>query len=100
MRRVSALILALVLAVGPAMAQPAHPAEPPPPLLLPNPPDIVREGARRILEGIRRLVDQMPMFEAPRVTPEGDIILKRIRPLAPEGEEAKTPEGSHEGVDL
>lgn len=100
MSRASILILALILAAGPVLAQPAEPL----PLPLPGPqapsaPDMLREGARRILEGIRRLVDQMPMFEPPRITPEGDIILKRIRPF-PEGEEAKTPDTPHEGVEL
>jgi hypothetical protein len=93
------LILALTLAASPVLAQPLEPS-PPPGLQAPGAPDMLREGARRVLEGIRRLVDQMPMFEPPRLTPEGDIILKRIRPF-PEGEEAKSPETSpHEGVDL
>jgi hypothetical protein len=97
MTRVPALALALILAAGPASAQPAEPA--PPLSLSPVPPDIVRESARRFLEGVRRLIDQMPMFEAPHVTPEGDIIIRRVRPF-PEGEEARSSEPPHEGVDL
>ena len=96
MLRVVALVLALVFA-GPVSAQPTEPYVPP---QVPNAPDIVTESARRILEGIRRLIDRMPMFEPPRVTPEGDIILKRIRPAFPEADEAKTGEPDHEGVDL
>ncbi|MBM3545886.1 MAG: hypothetical protein FJX54_02945 [Alphaproteobacteria bacterium] len=100
MSRAPALILAFALAAAPVSAQQS---EPPPPLSLeaPSAPDIISEGARRILEGIRRLVDQMPMFEPPRVTPEGDIILKRIRPTFPEGEEARTGgQPAHEGLEL
>lgn len=91
MTRASALLLTLLLGGAPALAEEPAPA---------NPPDIMREGARRILDGIRRLVEQMPMFEPPRVTPEGDIILKRLRPPLTEGEEAKNREPEPGGVDL
>lgn len=91
MTRVPVLILTLLLGAGPVLAEQPAP---------PNPPDLMREGARRILEGIRRLVEQMPMFEPPRVTPEGDIILKRIRPPAQEGEEARVPQPEPGAVDL
>lgn len=91
MTRALVLLLTLLLAAQPALAEQPAP---------PTPPDIMRETARRVLDGIRRLVDQMPMFEAPRVTPEGDIILKRLRPPAPDGEEAKVPPPETGGVDL
>jgi hypothetical protein len=98
MIRVPTLILALALAGGPALAQQTEPVPPALPQV-PTAPDMIREGARRILDGIRRLVDQMPMFEPPRITPEGDIILKRIRPLYPEAEDARSaPPG--EGLEL
>ena len=96
MLRVVALVLALAFAV-PVSAQPTEPYAPP---QVPTAPDIVAESARRILEGIRRLIDRMPMFEPPRMTPEGDIILKRIRPPFPEADEAKTDDSGHDGVDL
>ncbi len=91
MTRVPVLLLTLFLGAQPALAEQPAP---------PSPPDIMREGARRLLDGIRRLVEQMPMFEAPRVTPEGDIILKRLRPPPPEGEEAKTREPETGGLEL
>lgn len=92
MTRVPVLILTILLGAGPALAEEQPMSQ--------SPPDLMREGARRILDGIRRLVEQMPMFEAPRVTPEGDIILKRLRPPPPEGEEAKTREPETGGLDL
>jgi len=95
---IRALILALLVAAGPALGQQTE-ALPPPFPQAPAAPDMIREGARRILDGIRRLVEQMPMFEPPRMTPEGDIILKRIRPLYPEAEDARS-EPSHEGLEL
>jgi hypothetical protein len=95
MIRAAVLALAIALAAAPAPAQTTDPDPP-----APSPPDIMREGARRILDGIRRLVEQMPMFEPPRLTPEGDIILRRIRPVFPEGEKASAPESGHDGVDL
>lgn len=97
MARVSVLVLAFVLSAGSVSAQPVEPYASP---QAPSGPDIVSESARRILEGIRRLIDRMPMFEAPRVTPEGDIILRRIRPPLPELDEARTPEAAGEGMDL
>jgi hypothetical protein len=97
MLRVVALVLALAFA-APVSAQP--PEAPYAPPQVPSAPDIVAESARRILEGIRRLIDRMPMYEAPRMTPEGDIILKRIRPPFPEADEAKTGDSAHDGVDL
>lgn len=94
MPRVPVVVLAAALAVSPALAQPS--SEPYP---IPNAPNIVEESARRIVEGIRRLLDRMPVYEAPRFTPEGDIILKRIPPPVLDGEEAKSID-SHDGVDL
>ncbi len=91
MTRIPVLLLTLFLGAQPALAEQPAP---------PTPPDLMRESARRILDGIRRLVEQMPMFDAPRFTPDGDIILRRLRPPAPEGEEAKTREPETGGLDL
>ena len=92
MTRVAALILALTLASGPVFAE-----EPLP--LPPSSPDIIGETSRTFMKGLRRLVDQIPMYEPPRVTSDGDIILKRIHPPTVDGEEARAP---HEtgGVEL
>lgn len=92
MNRAVVFALALALAGGPALAE-----EPP---SLPLSPDIVEETARTFFKGLRRLVDQIPMFEPPRVTSEGDIILKRIRPPASDGEEAKAPRDTGGGIEL
>ncbi|MBM3533360.1 MAG: hypothetical protein FJX60_10045 [Alphaproteobacteria bacterium] len=93
------LVIAALLATGPALAQQQVETVPRPSPEAPSAPDMIREGARRILDGIRRLVEQMPMFEPPRITPEGDIILKRIKPLYPEAEDARS-EPSREGLEL
>jgi hypothetical protein len=94
--RLSVLVLVLLLGVGAARAQQPDPPAPPPPM-----PDIVGENFLRFLKGLRRLVEQVPLYEAPRVTPEGDIILRRIRPpsAVPEGDEARIAH-EHDGVDL
>ena len=81
MSPVFAFLLALSLCIGAARAEPVDPAPPAP--------DIVGEDFRQFLQGLRRLVDQIPMFEAPRITAEGDILLKRIHPPAADGEAAK-----------
>jgi hypothetical protein len=91
MVRLSMLLLAAVLFAGAARAEPPDPAPPAP--------DIVGENIRRFLHGLRRLIDQVPMFEAPRITPDGDILLRRIHPPAPDADEAKVPH-EHDGVDL
>jgi hypothetical protein len=93
--RLVTLVLALVLAVGAAQAEQPDPLAPPPL------PDIVGENVRRFLKNLRRLVEQVPMFEAPRITPEGDIILRRIRPPspAPDTDEARIAH-DHDGLDL
>ena len=50
---------------------------------------LLREGADKLLRAIERMIETMPVYELPEITPEGDIILRR-RP-APEPPPRRTP---------
>ncbi len=42
-----------------------------------------------IIEGLRRMIDDLPLYEAPEILDNGDIIIRRKRP---EEEQAKPPD--------
>lgn len=74
------LILALVLLAAPAAADERARAE-----------DLAREGAGKLMRALELLLDSIPRYEAPRVAPNGDIVIPRApreqrRPQARPGE--------------
>ena len=47
----------------------------------PNDPErMIREGAQRILEGVREFIDRIPQYAAPEFLPNGDIIIRKLPP--------------------
>lgn len=43
----------------------------------------IDEAINRALERLERLIEDTPMYEAPVITPDGDIIIRRKRPDRP-----------------
>ncbi len=79
--KVAGLVLAL------ALAAPSYAEE------RPSPGDLVREGMEQIVEALRQMVDKIPLYEAPEILDNGDIIIRRKRP-AKEQPEPPDDEGS------
>ncbi len=66
--KVAGLVLAL------ALAAPSYAEE------RPLPGDLAREGMEQIVEALRQMVDKIPLYEAPEILDNGDIIIRRKRP--------------------
>lgn len=71
--------------------------------------DLMERGARQLLEGLmeeleprlkdlRERIGDLNAYEAPEILPNGDIIIRRKKPLDPELEDLPVPEG--EGIEL
>ncbi len=46
------------------------------------PADSALEKLQQIIEGLRRMIDELPLYEAPEILENGDIIIRRKRPGA------------------
>ncbi|CAK0753850.1 conserved exported hypothetical protein [Azospirillaceae bacterium] len=46
-----------------------------------SPHDQTVQGLELMMLGLRRMIEQVPFYGPPELTPEGDIILRRIQPL-------------------
>ena len=57
-----------------------------------TPGDLALEKLEQIIEGLRRMIDELPLYESPEVLDNGDIIIRRKRP----GEERPAPENEDE----
>ena len=42
--------------------------------------ELIEEGARKIIEGIEILIESIPVYGAPRIEENGDIIIPRRHP--------------------
>lgn len=38
------------------------------------------DAVERAIDSLEKLIDRMPMYEAPEVTPDGDIIIRKRKP--------------------
>jgi len=65
----------------------AYPPPPPPfpfPIPFPDPAarDLLLDGADKLIRALERMIQTLPTYDAPIITPEGDIVIKR-RPAPP-----------------
>ena len=98
--RMSALALALGFSVLAGAAGPA-------PVLAQDAPNadeaerLAREGLDRILQALGLLLQTIPQYAPPEVQPNGDILIRRLNPKAPEETAPDQPEETNEdGTDL
>ena len=68
-------LTALVLWAGTAAAETKAQKEPE---------QMIREGAERIMDGVRQFIDRLPRYLPPELLPNGDIIIRREK-RAPNG---------------
>lgn len=104
-RRLSTLLILAVLwavPVGaadtpapPPSARPATPPATPPAAPSPDTPgEQARRGLDLLMKALEGLARQMPLYAPPEVTPEGDIIIRRLdrnRPPPPESPSPGSP---------
>ena len=88
MRRMSIpLAVATLLAVPALAADSTGPAEP-------TPGEQAKQGFELLLKALEGWIRQLPSYAPPEVTPEGDIIIRRLdrnRPAPPEPPPAAPP---------
>jgi hypothetical protein len=77
--RASLLALALTFAAAPALADEAKPQA--------EVERLVREAARKLVLALSAMLQSIPQYEMPEVLPNGDIIIRRKLPPAPEPDE-------------
>jgi hypothetical protein len=82
MRRISVLLAAAMMLAAPALA-----ADPPKDTVPPaTPTEQAKQGFDLLLKALEGWIRQFPTYAAPEVTPEGDIIIRRLdrtRPAPP-----------------
>ncbi len=79
--KVAGLVLAL------ALAAPSYAAE------RPSPGDLALERMEQIVEALRQMLDKIPLYEAPEILDNGDILIRRKwpaeeKPEPPDDEDA------------
>lgn len=75
------LVLAGALWAGPGGAADTPPppgAAPPPPGAPSTPGEQARQGVELLMKALEGWVRQVPLFAPPEVTPEGDIVIRRL----------------------
>lgn len=84
-RLLPSIVAGPLIVMGALWAVPAGAAETPPPPGTTPPPgapstpgDQARQGLDLLMKALEGWVRQVPMFAAPEVTPEGDIIIRRL----------------------
>ncbi|UEM22625.1 hypothetical protein JL100_007715 [Skermanella mucosa] len=72
---ISMLCVSAMLAVTPVAAEPAVP-----PQREPSGTDLAMEGLNKLMLGLQQLVEELPRYDLPEITENGDIIIRRIDP--------------------
>lgn len=92
MSRLGAMALALALTQSLAGARAETRAETAPPSASPRDQaeQVLKEGVEKIMRGLDLLMQTVPQFAAPRVTENGDIIIRRTTPPPPAKKPAPT----------
>ena len=76
MRKLIPMLLLLALALPAAADERARPEE------------LAREGAEKLMRALELFIESLPRFEAPRVAPNGDIVIPRVPQEKPERDAA------------
>ena len=82
------LSLSLAVATGPAKAAEEPPA------------DTIERGAQMVLDGLRAFFLSIPQYETPEVLPNGDIIIRRVKPKSEQQDKPDGDDGDGKGLKL
>ena len=80
MRRLLPALPPLVFLLSLAAPFPARATDPVP--AQPTPREQTVQGLELIMQGLKRMIEQVPLYGPPEMTPNGDIILRRLSPPA------------------
>jgi hypothetical protein len=72
MQRILSVLAISVVVSAPAAVAETKTAKPPE--------EIIREGAERIMEGVRAFIQRLPQYLPPEILPNGDVIIRRLPP--------------------
>ena len=87
--------LALLLAASLFLSLPAMAQSDQRPNSAEDPAEMAREGAQKIIQGLKLLIDKIPQYEMPVINEDGDIIIRRKRsPAEPPAEKTAPPGGT------
>ncbi|MBO6561766.1 MAG: hypothetical protein JJ959_14580 [Nisaea sp.] len=64
------------------------------------PADTIERGAQLVIDGLRAFFASIPQYEPPEVLPNGDIIIRRVKPDAPKQDEKKDGDDGNKGLKL
>lgn len=64
------------------------------------PADTIERGAQLVIDGLRAFFAAIPQYEPPEVLPNGDIIIRRVKPDAPKPDEKKDGDDGNKGLKL
>ncbi|MEI6558321.1 MAG: hypothetical protein WCO00_07915 [Rhodospirillaceae bacterium] len=95
----SLLLLPLLAALLPTAAPPpARAGEPA--AALPTPREQALQGLDMVMQGLRRIIEQVPLYGPPEIAPNGDIIMRRLTPGEPKAPEPPSPAAAPEKMRL
>jgi len=75
---VLSLCAAVLVTAAPLAARADEPAP-----AQPSPREQTMQGLDLIMQGLKRMIEQVPLYGPPELTPNGDIILRRLSPGEP-----------------
>lgn len=83
MRALIAAFVLSALAAGSAAAQQNQPPPLPPPFPPPEAKELLAESAANLMRALQLIIQAIPVYDPPVVTPDGDIVIRRRRNLPP-----------------
>jgi len=84
MARTPLLTLRLLAAAAAVVSAPLAALADPPAATGPSPQEQAIQGLDLVMKGLRGMIEQVPLYGPPEVLPNGDIILRRLSPAAPQ----------------
>ncbi len=63
-----------------------------------TPGELAIDGVERLLRAMELIIEMIPQYEAPELLPNGDIIIRRRNPTAPEEDDEPEDEFDQTGI--
>ena len=59
-----------------------------------SPESLAAEGLQQVMRAMEMFISNIPLYEAPEVLPNGDIIIRRVQPDEPQGKDTQKQDDS------